>query len=354
MKKAIILLVVWGALLLAPSVHAAPEVPNAPVDLWLVTTIYQNRWDNPGVPGVQMRVWAGIWNTSQQSQTIWVGLFDHQTYQWIIYSSSALGAGWFYLADWYVTPKNIPDSYEIYLYYWQNGVWQFADKAVGWVQAEQEHICHKNPHHCPFSPNFYNYPTMWDYGDYKYVHQYFWYHDYAPASGSREGTDRLNRLRQYTSGFPHGKFQVEFRRVNSIAGQQSVEGWDALYDADPGPRCDPANYPDTATNLPNPSWHSEEIGSDKDCDPLENDEEAQADTANTEGMQLYTGGNDPTLIPGTVPNPPGIYWVQVQFYRLPAYRNQTFTLQTEFELLHGGVLYGVDVIFSTQYPGTPF
>ncbi len=352
MKKAIVLIVL-GMLLLAPSVHAAPEVPGAPVDLTLVANIFQNRWQNPSDPGTQMRVWAGAWNTSQQSQTILVGLFDHQTNQWLMSSSTILSAGMFYLADWYVTPKNIPDSYEVHLFYWQNNAWQFADKAMGWVQADAD-FC--NPaDHCPFSPNFYKYPGWWIYpDDYKYVVQYFWYHDYAPASGSREGTDRLTKLRSLTNGgLNTGSFQVEFRRVN--ASGQSVEGWDAVRDVDPREGvCIPGNYPNTATNLPNPTWSSEEIGFYKDCNPVENDEEAQAETRDTEGMQLYTGGNDPTWIPGAVPNPPGIYWVQVQFYRLPDYRNQLFTLQTEFEVVEGIGDMGVDVIFSTQYPDTPF
>ncbi len=326
-------------------VEATPLIPGAPVDLFDVEAWYGSQIGVPGDPGQTLQAWIEIANTSSTSQWIFIEVWDNEQSQ-VLLSQVQLVSGnshYVWVPSWVF--KSNPDSYDVRLYYWVYPNWLIADIAVGWIQADQR--LQGDPAHFEFSPNEYKSPSWRPEGDdFKWVEQRFWYFDndyyYGPY-----GTDRLNRLKQYTSG-PLGQLHVEFRRVN--ASGQSVEGWDALYPDYSLGYCIAREY-GKDTNLPHPLSIEHEEMDESDCSTINSDEEAEIATSGTESMIVYSGHDPTNVYLGT--NPP-IYRVAIKFYRRPAQRNQIFTLQAKYELDEGLDQNGFDIIVPLKYSNYPF
>lgn len=107
------------------------------------------------------------------------------------------------------------DVYEFHIYYWTGTGWQWSDSANGLSLADWDITGNDDCCHFHWSPNSYDRPKKvlsYSSGGNNFV-ELRWRMAYYDGMPYAEGTNRLNRLKNWA-----GAFQVEMRR--------NTDGWD--------------------------------------------------------------------------------------------------------------------------------
>lgn len=307
------------------------------------------------------------WTDYTVGQAVWVyiGVWDWSRGIWVADDMQYRNAGTYSwvsaLTDWeqWTKFKNLSecssnpgadftrcaDVYEVYAYYWWGSQWIFADKANGLVLADWD-WSGDDPDHFHWSPNSYDRPTKvlsYTTGDGKDWVEVRWRFAYYDGMPTNEGTNRLNRLKDWASGglFGGGAWQVEMRR-NSDGWDAAEVGWT------PFTGCYIVEIYDWWSTVPGFSvgYDTVEESLPSEWNPqvsCEDDEEAEGKSSDWSNLSAMTI-SDASQAMSTGP-----WWHYKQtFLRREARQGYGFRLQTEFELKEPWPDTSFDVVIATQ------